>query len=205
LSAPTTAHAIPAGCASFPHVRSGGYTVLQAASDACPVIKSFNGDPHQPPATICREPRQARKGAAAAVDSGAGVKRVRVATLVRAGVAVMAYLALARRYRPRRFADVVGQAHVVRALSNALDQGRLHHAYLFAGTRGVGKTSIARIVTQCLNCERGVSSTPCGECGTCHAVWGMRHLPCHRGGAICRFHRARCRLAHRRGGHARSA
>ncbi len=110
------------------------------------------------------------------MDSGAGVKRVRVATLVRAGAAVMAYLALARRYRPRRFADVVGQAHVVRALSNALDQGRLHHAYLFAGTRGVGKTSIARIVTQCLNCERGVSSTPCGECGTCHAIEAGRFV-----------------------------
>ncbi len=110
------------------------------------------------------------------MDSGAGVKRVRVATLVRDGAAVMAYLALARRYRPRRFADVVGQAHVVRALSNALDQGRLHHAYLFAGTRGVGKTSIARIVTQCLNCERGVSSTPCGECGTCHAIEAGRFV-----------------------------
>jgi len=88
----------------------------------------------------------------------------------------MAYLALARRYRPRRFAEVVGQAHVVRALSNALDQGRLHHAYLFEGTRGVGKTTIARIVTQCLNCERGVSATPCGECGTCRAIEAGRFV-----------------------------
>ncbi|MGA7965442.1 MAG: DNA polymerase III subunit gamma/tau, partial [Gammaproteobacteria bacterium] len=88
----------------------------------------------------------------------------------------MAYQALARRYRPRRFADVVGQAHVVRALSNALNQGRLHHAYLFEGTRGVGKTTIARIVTQCLNCERGVSATPCGECGTCRAIEAGRFV-----------------------------
>ncbi|MGH8128927.1 MAG: DNA polymerase III subunit gamma/tau [Gammaproteobacteria bacterium] len=88
----------------------------------------------------------------------------------------MAYQALALRYRPRRFADVVGQAHVVRALSNALDQGRLHHAYLFEGTRGVGKTTIARIVTQCLNCERGVSATPCGECGTCKAIEAGRFV-----------------------------
>ncbi len=88
----------------------------------------------------------------------------------------MAYLALARRYRPRRFAEVVGQGHVVRALSNALDQGRLHHAYLFEGTRGVGKTTIARIITQCLNCEKGVSSTPCGECGTCKAVEAGRFV-----------------------------
>ncbi|HYW75236.1 MAG TPA: DNA polymerase III subunit gamma/tau [Gammaproteobacteria bacterium] len=88
----------------------------------------------------------------------------------------MAYLALARRYRPRRFADVVGQGHVVRALSNALDQGRLHHAYLFEGTRGVGKTTIARIITQCLNCEKGVSSTPCGECGTCKAIESGRFV-----------------------------
>ena len=88
----------------------------------------------------------------------------------------MAYLALARRYRPRRFAEVVGQGHVVRALSNALDQGRLHHAYLFEGTRGVGKTTIARIITQCLNCEAGVSSTPCGECGTCKAIEAGRFV-----------------------------
>ncbi len=88
----------------------------------------------------------------------------------------MAYLALARRYRPRRFAEVVGQGHVVRALSNALDQGRLHHAYLFEGTRGVGKTTIARIITQCLNCEKGVSSTPCGECGTCKAIEAGRFV-----------------------------
>jgi DNA polymerase-3 subunit gamma/tau len=79
-------------------------------------------------------------------------------------------LALARKYRPRSFADVVGQEHVVRALSNALDTGRLHHAYLFTGTRGVGKTTLARIVAKCLNCETGVTSTPCGVCGACREI-----------------------------------
>ncbi|MFN9390466.1 MAG: DNA polymerase III subunit gamma/tau, partial [Betaproteobacteria bacterium] len=79
-------------------------------------------------------------------------------------------LALARKYRPRSFADVVGQEHVVRALSNALDTGRLHHAYLFTGTRGVGKTTLARIVAKCLNCETGVTWTPCGVCGACREI-----------------------------------
>jgi DNA polymerase-3 subunit gamma/tau len=77
----------------------------------------------------------------------------------------MAYLALARKWRPRTFADVVGQPHVVRALTNALDSDRVHHAFLFTGTRGVGKTTIARILVKALNCERGASATPCGECG----------------------------------------
>ncbi|MGH8225540.1 MAG: DNA polymerase III subunit gamma/tau [Gammaproteobacteria bacterium] len=82
----------------------------------------------------------------------------------------MSYLALARRYRPRNFEEVVGQAHVLKALANALEQGRLHHAYLFSGTRGVGKTTIARILARCLNCEKGVSAHPCGECGACKAI-----------------------------------
>jgi len=79
----------------------------------------------------------------------------------------MAYLVLARKWRPRDFAEVVGQGHVLRALSNALDSDRLHHAYLFTGTRGVGKTTLARVFAKCLNCERGVSSRPCGECSAC--------------------------------------
>ena len=79
----------------------------------------------------------------------------------------MSYQALARKWRPRNFAEVVGQGHVVKALINALDQERLHHAYLFSGTRGVGKTTLARILAKCLNCEGGVSSTPCGTCGAC--------------------------------------
>ena len=82
----------------------------------------------------------------------------------------MSYLVLARKYRPRTFADVVGQESVVRALANALDQQRLHHAYLFTGTRGVGKTTLARILAACLNCERGITSTPCGECVACRQI-----------------------------------
>ena len=82
----------------------------------------------------------------------------------------MAYQVLARKWRPRSFAELVGQEHVLRALVNALDEGRLHHAYLFTGTRGVGKTTIARIIAKSLNCERGVSSTPCGECGACREI-----------------------------------
>ena len=79
----------------------------------------------------------------------------------------MSYLVLARKWRPRRFSELVGQEHVVRALSNALDSGRVHHAFLFTGTRGVGKTTIARIFAKSLNCERGTSAEPCGECGAC--------------------------------------
>ncbi len=82
----------------------------------------------------------------------------------------MSYQVLARKWRPRRFAELVGQEHVVRALSNALDTGRTHHAYLFTGTRGVGKTTIARIFAKSLNCERGQSAEPCGECAVCEAV-----------------------------------
>ena len=79
----------------------------------------------------------------------------------------MSYLVLARKWRPRSFDELVGQDHVRRALSNALDSGRVHHAFLFTGTRGVGKTTIARIFAKALNCERGVSSKPCGECAAC--------------------------------------
>jgi len=82
----------------------------------------------------------------------------------------MSYQVLARKWRPRTFKDMVGQGHVLTALTNALDSGRLHHAYLFTGTRGVGKTTLARILAKCLNCERGVSSTPCGECSACLAI-----------------------------------
>jgi len=79
----------------------------------------------------------------------------------------MSYQALARKWRPRQFADLVGQEHVLKALVHALDTDRLHHAYLFTGTRGVGKTTIARILAKALNCEEGVSSTPCGKCPAC--------------------------------------
>lgn len=82
----------------------------------------------------------------------------------------MSYQVLARKWRPRRFADLVGQAHVSRALINGLDHDRLHHAFLFTGTRGVGKTTIARILAKSLNCEVGVSSQPCGNCQSCREV-----------------------------------
>ncbi|UOG18992.1 DNA polymerase III subunit gamma/tau [Acinetobacter sp. PK01] len=80
------------------------------------------------------------------------------------------YQVLARKYRPRNFNELVGQNHVSRALSSALERGRLHHAYLFTGTRGVGKTTIARILAKCLNCETGVTAKPCEVCATCKAV-----------------------------------
>jgi DNA polymerase-3 subunit gamma/tau len=82
----------------------------------------------------------------------------------------MSYQVLARKWRPRNFAEMVGQTHVLRALINALDADRLHHAFLFTGTRGVGKTTIARILAKSLNCEQGVSSTPCGECAACREI-----------------------------------
>jgi DNA polymerase-3 subunit gamma/tau len=81
-----------------------------------------------------------------------------------------AYTALARKWRPHSFAEMTGQEHVLRALANALASGRVHHAFLFAGTRGVGKTTVARILAKCLNCERGVSATPCGECASCREI-----------------------------------
>ncbi len=82
----------------------------------------------------------------------------------------MSYLVLARKWRPKDFSDTVGQEHVLQALINALDSGRLHHAYLFTGTRGVGKTTIARILAKALNCEKGVTSQPCGECSACREI-----------------------------------
>ena len=82
----------------------------------------------------------------------------------------MAYLALARKWRPKAFSEVVGQQHVVQALSNALDSGRIHHAFLFTGTRGVGKTTLARIFAKSLNCEEGTSAEPCQQCGTCQSI-----------------------------------
>ncbi|MDO9321228.1 MAG: DNA polymerase III subunit gamma/tau, partial [Pseudomonas sp.] len=82
----------------------------------------------------------------------------------------MSYQVLARKWRPRSFREMVGQTHVLKALINALDSQRLHHAYLFTGTRGVGKTTIARIIAKCLNCETGISSTPCGVCSICKEI-----------------------------------
>jgi DNA polymerase-3 subunit gamma/tau len=113
------------------------------------------------------------------VDSGAGVWLVQVASILRPlqkngdsghQHPPMSYQVLARKWRPRNFSELVGQEHVQRALINALDNDRLHHAYLFTGTRGVGKTTIARIYAKSLNCETGVSSTPCGTCSACREI-----------------------------------
>ena len=142
-----------------------------------------------PLATQNREPGQARKGAAAAVDGCAGVWLAGTAsrcpdpggTQVRpvcgcrsvhhpAAFFAMSYQVLARKWRPRTFQDMVGQSHVVRALCNALDQDRLHHAYLFTGTRGIGKTTLARLLSKALNCEQGLGATPCGRCGACREI-----------------------------------
>lgn len=88
----------------------------------------------------------------------------------------MGYQVLARKYRPKNFAELVGQEHVARALGNALSQNRLHHAYLFTGTRGVGKTTIARILAKCLNCEIGITPEPCGVCSTCQEINEGRYI-----------------------------
>ena len=82
----------------------------------------------------------------------------------------MSYLVLARKYRPKDFESIVGQDHVVRALTHALESGRLHHAYLFTGTRGIGKTTLSRILAKSLNCEKGITASPCGTCEACRAI-----------------------------------
>ncbi len=100
----------------------------------------------------------------------------------------MTYLALARKWRPRTFDDVVGQPHVVRALTNALTTGRVHHAFLFAGTRGVGKTTVARILARCLNCEQGVIGD---------TLRRVQRLHGDRRGPLRRPHRGGCGFAYR--------
>lgn len=113
-------------------------------------------------------PRQARKGAAAADLACVNLRLMRSPTSTKNET--MTYQVLARKWRPKTFAETTGQTHVLQALTNALKQERLHHAYLFTGTRGVGKTTIARILAKCLNCETGITPTPCGECGTCQEI-----------------------------------
>jgi DNA polymerase-3 subunit gamma/tau len=88
----------------------------------------------------------------------------------------MSYQVLARKWRPRDFGSLVGQEHIVRALRHALEQKRLHHAYLFTGTRGVGKTTLARILAKCLNCETGVTPQPCGKCSACLEIDAGRFI-----------------------------
>ena len=127
-----------------------------------------------PFATLSCEPRQVRKEATVATDAGADVWLV----LAAIGFSVrmseqderMSYQVLARKWRPRRFKDMVGQESILRILENAIEQSRLHHAYLFTGTRGVGKTTVARILAKCLNCEAGITSNPCGTCATCTSI-----------------------------------
>ena len=121
-----------------------------------------------------REPRQAWKGAAAATIGCAGVWLAGVASI--ANEELMSQQVLARKWRPTRFSDLIGQDHVRKALSHALDTDRLHHAYLFTGTRGVGKTTVARILARCLNCETGVTATPCGTCHACAAIDAGRFI-----------------------------
>ncbi|SVD83974.1 uncharacterized protein METZ01_LOCUS436828, partial [marine metagenome] len=82
----------------------------------------------------------------------------------------MSYQVLARKWRPKDFSQVLGQEHVVKALSNALDGNKVHQAYLLSGTRGVGKTTIGRILTKSLNCEKGLTSKPCNKCSACEAI-----------------------------------
>jgi DNA polymerase III subunit gamma/tau len=82
----------------------------------------------------------------------------------------MSYQVLARKWRPKNFSEMAGQTHVLQTLTHALEQQRLHHAYLFTGTRGVGKTTVARILARCLNCEQGITATPCGECSACREI-----------------------------------
>src|SRR5260364_483996 len=88
----------------------------------------------------------------------------------------MTYQVLARKWRPKDFASLVGQAHVVKALTHALERQQLHHAYLLSGTRGVGKTTLARILTKARNCETGISATPCGQCHTCVKIDATRSV-----------------------------
>jgi DNA polymerase-3 subunit gamma/tau len=88
----------------------------------------------------------------------------------------MSHQVLARKWRPQSFAELAGQQHVLQALGNALEQQRIHHAYLLTGTRGVGKTTIARILARCLNCETGISQSPCGECTSCREISEGRYL-----------------------------
>src|SRR5574343_120495 len=122
------------------------------------------------PALQGGEPGQVRKEAATAIYCKCRGLGSPFSFLLCFGVGRMSYQVLARKWRPRNFSTLVGQEHVVRALTHALSEKRLHHAYLFTGTRGVGKTTIARILAKSLNCESGITATPCGTCSACQEI-----------------------------------
>src|SRR3954452_18257009 len=123
------------------------------------------------PALQSGEPGQVRKEAATA-----GRCKCRGSGSPQISLDAMSYQVLARKWRPKNFSTLVGQEHVVRALKHALEAKRLHHAYLFTGTRGVGKTTLARILAKCLNCETGITPQPCGKCSACLEVDGGRFV-----------------------------
>src|SRR5204862_7616696 len=123
------------------------------------------------PALQSGEPGQVRKEAATA-----GPCKCRGSGSPHSSFDAMSYQVLARKWRPKDFSSLVGQEHVVRALKHALESKRLHHAYLFTGTRGVGKTTLARILAKCLNCETGVTAQPCGKCSACLEIDGGRFV-----------------------------
>ena len=123
-----------------------------------------------PFATIDHEPRQVRKEAAVMVDSGAEVWLLMQPPNIYMVFLMITSIVLARKWRPRKFSELIGQEHVTKTLTHALAQQRLHHAYLFTGTRGVGKTSVARLLAKALNCEQSAFAEPCLSCDTCLAI-----------------------------------
>ncbi len=135
------------------------------------MAENFHGDRVGPSATIRCKPRQVRKGATVAADSCAGMWLARSPpSKLQHYEPAMNYQVLARKWRPSNFTEVVGQDHVVKSLMNALQHQRLHHAYLFTGTRGVGKTTIARILAKAINCENLQDFNPCGQCRVCREL-----------------------------------
>ena len=126
-------------------------------------------------ATIDCKPRQVRKEAAVTIDSGAGVWLLELPPISERSP-YMTYQVLARKWRPKTFSELVGQQHVITALTNSIANNKLHHAYLFTGTRGVGKTTIARVLAKALNCEQGPTVTPCLTCPTCVSIADGRYV-----------------------------